>query len=358
LGLIRSEELATEVEHLLSYCVGVAYGRWDGRIGRYPQWATTLGGAFDALPVCSPGMLTEDARMVGVNGPLPYRPERLPAKPEDVPDDYPVTIEWSGLLVDDAAQPEVDLVARVQGVLAYLFEDRAPAIEAEACEILKVKGLREYFRRPASFFASHLSQYSKSRRQAPIYWPLSTTSGAYTIWVYYHRLTSDTLFTAVNRYVLPKLTSVEQELVELEARLDEASGREATRLREQAEQAQAFRDDLAAFRDELLRITALPYQPDLNDGVIINAAPLHQLFRLPKWAKDTKECWSKLERGDYDWAHLAYTVWPERVREKCRTDKSLAIAHGLEALYVEPPATARKKRGRSAATLPDEDDLE
>ena len=32
--------------------------------------------------------------------------------------------------------------------------------------------------------------------------------------------------------------------------------------------------------------------------------------------------------------------WPERVREKCKTDKSLAIAHGLEALFVEPIKTS------------------
>ena len=56
--------------------------------------------------------------------------------------------------------------------------------------------------------------------------------------------------------------------------------------------------------------------------------------------------WVKLEKGDYDWAHLAMNYWPERAREKCKTDKSLAIAHGLEDLYVEPEAKPKKKRGR------------
>ena len=44
-----------------------------------------------------------------------------------------------------------------------------------------------------------------------------------------------------------------------------------------------------------------------------------------------KDTWAKLEKGDYDWAHLAMAYWPDRVREKCKTDKSLAIAHDLEA---------------------------
>ena len=42
-----------------------------------------------------------------------------------------------------------------------------------------------------------------------------------------------------------------------------------------------------------------------------------------------------LVKGDYDWAHLAYSIWPDRVREKSKSDKSLAIAHDLEDLYVE-----------------------
>ena len=38
--------------------------------------------------------------------------------------------------------------------------------------------------------------------------------------------------------------------------------------------------------------------------------------------------------------------WPERVREKCKTDKSLAIAHGLEEIYVEPEAKQKKARSK------------
>jgi len=41
---------------------------------------------------------------------------------------------------------------------------------------------------------------------------------------------------------------------------------------------------------------------------------------------------------------LAYSIWPERVREKCKSDKSLAIAHDVEELYVEPSASTKKKK--------------
>ena len=96
-------------------------------------------------------------------------------------------------------------------------------------------------------------------------------------------------------------------------------------------------------RETLLRI-APAYQPTHDDGVLITAAPLWPLFRHKPWQKVLKEAWAKLEKGDCDWTHLAIAYWPERVRAKCKSDKFLAIAHGLEALYVEPATSPKKAR--------------
>ena len=99
------------------------------------------------------------------------------------------------------------------------------------------------------------------------------------------------------------------------------------------------------YREDLLRIAKL-WKPNLNDGVQVTAAPLWPLFQHKPWQKVLKDTWKKLEKGDYDWAHLAMNYWPDRVREKCKTDKSLAIAHGLEELYEEPPVQPKQKRGQ------------
>src|SRR5207249_451955 len=93
------------------------------------------------------------------------------------------------------------------------------------------------------------------------------------------------------------------------------------------------------------------WKPNLNDGVLITACPLWKLFRLPKWRKDLESCWRELERGDYDWAHLALTLRPDEVREKCKKDRSLAIAHGLEDLCeVEAPKPKAKHTAKETAT--------
>lgn len=320
---IFTKELIAE---LISYMFGNVFGRWDIRYAIGQKELPKLLDPFAPLPVCSPGMLQND--------------QGLPASEHDIPDDYPLCVSWSGILVDDEAQTE-DIVARVREAIEVIWKEKAGDIEQEACEILGVDSLRDYFRKPGNFFAEHLKRYSKSRRQAPIYWPLSTTSGSYTIWLYYQRLNDQTLYRCVNDYVEPKLKQV----MESARQLRQKSGRSRQEEKE-LEELLDLEKELREFRDELLRIAAF-WKPNLNDGVQITAAPLWKLFRLPKWRTTLKETWGKLEKGDYDWAHLAYSIWPERVREKCKHDKSLAIAHELEDIYEEPVAQAKKKGGRS-----------
>ena len=360
LGVLPDSGLKQAAIDELSYALGVAFGRWDVRLAQDPWLVSNLPGPSDPLPVLSPAMLVDPDGLHATSGRITSEEwvraragaTGLPqtgsaARPVIADEEYPVCVAWDGILVDDPEHAD-DVVRRVEAALAVLWGDRAEAVEEDACESLGVRSLRDYFRRPTGFFADHLKRYSKSRRQAPIYWPISTGSGSYTLWVYYDRLTSDTLYTGVNRYVEPKTATIERELREAEGNLTGASGRTAASLREQVEAYRAFAAELRDFRDELLRVAALPYRPNRNDGAVINAAPMHKLFRLPKWAKDTREIWARLEKGDYDWTQLAYTIWPQRVREKCRGDRSLAIAHDLEHMYVAPTSASAFARRRAA----------
>ena len=106
------------------------------------------------------------------------------------------------------------------------------------------------------------------------------------------------------------------------------------------------------FEDEVARIAPL-WRPDLDDGVIVNFAPLWRLVPQHRaWQRECRECWEKLVAGDYDWAHLAMHLWPERVVAKCARDRSLAIAHGLDdVLWAEAPDGRWVARAVDAATV-------
>lgn len=291
-----AEPAAPPVDALLSWAVGVAFSRFDWRLATGERAAPPEPDPFDPLPAKSPGMLPDGAQ--------PFH-------------------SCVGVLVDDQGHPD-DLARLIEEVLARV-------------DVTAPDDVRRWLQR--DFFAFHLQRYSKSRRKAPIYWPLTTTSGSYTLWVYYASLTSQTLYTAINDFIEPKLKQVSYDVTALRNKGSVRTGDDE----KQFETLQTFELELIELRDTLLKL-APTYKPNRDDGVQISAAPLWPLFRHKSWQKVLKDTWTKLEKGDYDWSHLAVNYWPERVREKCATDKSLAIAHGLEDLYVEPEALPKKSR--------------
>jgi len=328
---IESDE--TEVENLeskldtyqtcstfIDYLVGATFGRWDISLAAGRLQHHKLEDPFETIPSKPPGM----ADCISAS-------------------QSPFKSSTSGVLVDDTGH-ECDINAWIARAFKFIWPESHDNIEQEAANILRVRELRSYISRPAGFFADHLKRHSKSRRQAPLYWPLSTASGSYTLWVYYPSLSSQTLYTAINDFVEPKLKQVSADVTALRNK-----GSARTRDDEkQFETLQAFELELIELRDTLLKL-APTYKPNHDDGVQISAAPLWSLFRHKPWQKVLKDTWAKLEKGEYDWAHLAMNYWPERVREKCKADKSLAITHGLENLYIEPEAVPKKARGRKKA---------
>lgn len=271
---------------LTSWLVGVAFGRFDPRLATGERTIPSEPDPFDPLPSRSPGMFP-----VG-------------EEPKGCPD----------ILVDDQGNSD-DLAARSLAV-------------AERVKATVSEGLRDWLAK--EFFPLHIKMYSKSRRKAPIYWQLATPSASYSVWLYIHAFTKDTLFRAQNDYVAPKLAHEERRLESLESELRDGA---TAAQRKQLAAQELLVDELRAFLDEVKRVAPL-WNPNLDDGVMINFAPLWRLVPQNKfWQKELKSTWDQLCAGDYDWAHLAMHLWPERVVPKCAKDRSLAIAHGLEDVF-------------------------
>ena len=292
-GVKETEEEQPTSDHqplttdLLSYAIGSIFGRWDMHFATGEQPAPELPDPFAPLPVCSPGMLTGD------NG-LPLR---------EAPPNYPLGIDWDGILVDDPDHPD-DIIRRVREVLDVLWGERAEAIEQEVCEILGIKELRDYFRKPGNggFWLDHVRRYSKSRRKAPIYWLLQSSKKNYALWLYYHRLDKDILFKALINYMEPKLRLEENRLEQLRTQRTAAgtSGREAKQLEKQLDRQEGLLSELRDFHDKLRRAADLHLEPDLNDGVVLNIAPL---WELVPW-NEARKYWEELLAGKYEWSSV------------------------------------------------------
>ncbi len=277
---------------LISYCLGCAFGRWDVREARADGTMSRTQDRFSPVPVRSRGMM------------------------RGLEPGYPLRVDLNGILADDAGPEgssahQDDIVRRVGEVLELTWHEQAEAIEKEACEILGVKSLREYFRNPRGFLEYHIKRYSKSRRKAPIYWLLQSEKRSYGLWLYYHRLNKDTLFKAVEYYVEPKIRGEAARLKELTERLE--AGKEALSRRERSalEKAIDAKHDLLAelgkFKAALEAVAAIPYDPDLNDGVVLNIAPLREVV---PW-KEARKYWDELVAGKYAWSTMS-----QRLRAK------------------------------------------
>ncbi|MEO8285046.1 MAG: BREX-1 system adenine-specific DNA-methyltransferase PglX [Chloroflexota bacterium] len=237
-------------------------------------------------------------------------------------------VDDDGIMVLDPAHPD-DLTTRVVQVLEAIYG------EQDAEEIVRAatggKLLADYFK--GDFFKRHVQQY----RKRPIYWLLQSPKKGYSLYVFHEKLTRDRLFLiSSDRYLGGKINAVRTEVQELRAAITrEPNGSQRKRLERELDAKENLLLDLEAFARNLDAVTGatnsqgqpVGWQPEIDDGVLLNLAPMYSL--MPSWSAEPKKAWEALQRGDYDWSHTAMRYWPDRVREKCKTNKSYAIAHGL-----------------------------
>ena len=198
----------------------------------------------------------------------------------------------------------------------------------------------------------------------PIHWPLTSANKTFVAWINIHRWNARTL-TNLLAILQNTFRRIEGELNDMRKAADGKDAAAARGARDHIDDVRAWKDELETFiklvqqcadRGPLPpelppgkdpcppRGVDAPYDPNLDDGVMINSAALWPLLD-PVW-KDPKKWWEELCRAnpqgnkDYDWSHLAMKYWPTRVDKKCQSDPSLAVAHGCFWKYH--PAKAWK----------------
>lgn len=269
-------------ERLMSYLVGVAFGRWDVRSVPDQLAASALSDPFGPPPANPPGMLVDDN----------HRPVHK------TPDGYPVELPPARLLVDSPGAPW-DIESRLLVAASYMFDDPDTACSSVVASVGRAT-LRQYLRR--QFFKDHLRVYSKGRRRSPIYWPLYIPSGNWGVWLYAPQLSRETLF-AVGRAAADRLDHAEAEIRRLQRERDSGgAGRSVREVVNALQAEEELAEELRRFRDEAQRIAGLGWEPDLDDGIILCAAPLAGVF--PAW-KDALSARKEIKAGKYPWATVS-----------------------------------------------------
>jgi SAM-dependent methyltransferase len=282
LGLLPPGEPKRTADDLVSYLVGIAFGRWDVRIGRNPALAPSPPDLFDPLPLCPPGMLIGDDGYATVH-PAPGYALELPS---------------SGLLIDELGH-RWDIEGAVLSAARVVF-DEPDDIVAQMLSILGRRTLRDHMRR--QFFKDHLSRYSKSRRKAPIYWPLSVPSKSWGVWLYAPTLARETLYAVASEAARRERLATEA-IARLQREQHEGgAGRPARKTAEELDFEEKLIEELRRFRTEAERIAGLGWEPNLDDGLVLCAAPLTDL--LPAWP-DARKARDELREGQHKWAAVA-----------------------------------------------------
>lgn len=319
-NVINKQVMAQEIVMELA---GMAFGRWNIRYAAQPDTLPPFSDVFDPLPFMPVVALkTEEAQA------------------------YPLSLPADGILMGDDRHPD-SLVKRIQEVMHRLWQSDADEMESELCQLIGADSLQAYLESPNGFFDYHFKRYTKSRRKAPIYWPVSSPDGEITLWVYYPQLNDQTL-PHLLLLLSKEHTAAQSDLTA--AQLANDKKREAALLN--------LMGDIQTLEAELQRVNDLPYKPNHDDGVPVTAAPLRNVFRHNGWKKECLNNWEALQKGEYDWSHLAYALYPDRIRDKAKKDWCMALTHGLEELCENKPKEKKSRKKRSEEPIQQSLDLE
>ena len=275
----EAEDLAFS---LVSYLVGVSFGRWDVRIAQDPSLAPLVDGLLAPPARNSPGML--------------LGPDGVPAS--EPPVDYPLALPAAGILLDQPGH-KWDLSALVLTAGQTVFGSDNHLSDA-LTTLMKRSSLPSYLR--SQFFKRHLSMYSMSRRKAPIYWQLQVPSKSWGVWLYAPRLSREMLFAVVHA-AEERQRLAERQIVHLQREAESGGGgRKASEVAKELDSEQRLAVELSTFVTEAERVANLGWEPDLDDGMVLNAAPLAELF--PAW-KEAAKYRDQLQAGKYQWSTVS-----------------------------------------------------
>ncbi len=318
-GYSEEQKKVYHTESLLSFWIGCLFGRWDAINGSFYDGALIHDGKIYDLREA----IRKKADEFWDKDEIIAEPTKFALSKEEITScpkvAYPFSIDPDGIIPLDEGHSE-DLVKQIEIAAEITFGSENVEEVIKEIESILGQDLRAYFTR--RFFESHANRYLRK----PIYWLLQSPTKKYSIYVYYHKIDHDTLLKIVRNYVEPKINMLADEYKDIKAKIESSEGAEKRRLEKRQAELFDVMLDIVNFKDSINKLVAQGLELNIDDGIAVNIAPFKDVI---PW-NEVQKYWSNLESGECDWSKLAMKYWPERVKAKCKKDKSLAIAHGCE----------------------------
>jgi len=196
-----------------------------------------------------------------------------------------------GVLVFDEGHTD-DVPIRVREVLEKILGNKRTE------EVIRRLGgdLRKFL--ISEFFIKH---HLKMYKKRPIYWLLLSGKKNYGFYIYNLKFTQDTLYSLINKYTEPKINFEKSRLSELHIKKDEVEGREKRDIEKLIVRGEELLEELEHFKKDINEVIALRYKPNIDDGVILNMAPL---YKLMSW-KEPEKYYKELQEGKYEWSQIS-----------------------------------------------------
>jgi hypothetical protein len=192
-----------------------------------------------------------------------------------------LTPEENGIIVFDN-DFEDNVMSYVRGCIKLTYgEDELYERENEIEEMLN-KSIEDWLRN--TFFRyHHCKEYRRRGQRIPIYWQLESDEGAFSCFVYYHKMDADTFPKIRGQYIDKKLDTLQNRLEAIESELETADGDRARNLRSEKEEIEADIDDITEFRNRVDALIEEGFEPDFEAGIWENIQRVdeHDLLAVP-----------------------------------------------------------------------------
>lgn len=189
---------------------------------------------------------------------------------------------------------EDDIVARFHQLLKVSFGDENFQQNLAFVEDhIKYGDIRKYFSK--SFYKDHYKRYKKRS----IYWKFSSPKGHFSVLIYMHRYTSDTLNNILNNYLRPFIEKLEVRKEHMQQVEQSGSTGEKAKASKEIDKLNAMLKDCKTYEREIIYpLASERIEMDLDDGVLVNYNLFGQAVETIKSVNDKKK---KKKVKEFEW---------------------------------------------------------